>query len=172
MFLLSFFLDRAPAVDTIFPSGTGTAGSDQVILRHTKGLAYRCSLPGLAGFTSFCCVEPNPQRRFPRSDPEKLNLGREFNPAGADCRYRAPLTPRLARSSLKFPGGERGIRTLEAGLSQPTRFPVVRLQPTQPSLHRVAEREGFEPPKRSVSPLTRFRVERFQPLSHLSFAFP
>ena len=31
-------------------------------------------------------------------------------------------------------GGERGIRTLET-LSTPTRFPVVRLRPAQPSLH-------------------------------------
>ena len=28
---------------------------------------------------------------------ESADLGREFSPAGADCRYRAPLVPRLAR---------------------------------------------------------------------------
>src|SRR4051812_35827723 len=28
---------------------------------------------------------------------EDGDLGREFSPAGADCRYRAPLVPRLAR---------------------------------------------------------------------------
>ena len=31
-------------------------------------------------------------------------------------------------------GGERGIRTLEAGLA-PTRFPIVLLRPTRTSLH-------------------------------------
>ena len=35
---------------------------------------------------------------------------------------------------LKTNGGERGIRTLETLLT-PTRFPIVRLRPTQPSLH-------------------------------------
>src|SRR3990172_7938717 len=28
---------------------------------------------------------------------ERGDLGEEFSPAGADCRYRAPLVPRLAR---------------------------------------------------------------------------
>lgn len=34
-------------------------------------------------------------------------------------------------------GGERGIRTLETLLT-PTRFPIVRLRPAQPSLHSYA----------------------------------
>ena len=36
--------------------------------------------------------------------------------------------------SLRRPGAERGIRTLERVLTV-TRFPIVRLRPTQPSLH-------------------------------------
>src|SRR5438105_1607972 len=32
----------------------------QVILRHTKGPPYRCFLPDLAGFESFCCAGPGP----------------------------------------------------------------------------------------------------------------
>ena len=35
-----------------------------------------------------------------------------------------------------FSGGERGIRTLERVLAV-TRFPVVRLRPAQPSLHKM-----------------------------------
>jgi hypothetical protein len=33
-------------------------------------------------------------------------LGREFSPAGADCRYRAPLVPRLARHGRFYAKGE------------------------------------------------------------------
>jgi hypothetical protein len=40
----------------------------------------------------------------------------------ADCGYRAPPAPHLAR-----PGGEGGIRTREA--VTPTRFPIVRTRP-------------------------------------------
>ena len=42
-------------------------------------------------------------------------------------------TPTASKVGICF-GGERGIRTLET-LSTPTRFPIVRLRPAQPSLH-------------------------------------
>jgi hypothetical protein len=66
---------------------------------------------------------------------EDEDLGREFSPAGADCRYRAPLVPRLARhrdhsrGAGMDPGcgGEGGIRTLD-GLPH-TAFPVRRPRP-------------------------------------------
>ncbi len=87
------------------------------------------------------------------------DLGRGFSPAGADCRYRAPLVPRLARlgkdnrerrrgwrttpasATLRGAqrGGEGGIRTRD-GLPQ-TAFPVRRhsplgdLSPKGASLH-------------------------------------
>ena len=70
-------------------------------------------------------------------------LGREFSPAGADCRYRAPLAPRLARHADSTSvttqirigdrldptgsGGEGGIRTHD-GLPH-TAFPVPRPRP-------------------------------------------
>lgn len=37
-----------------------------------------------------------------------------------------------------------------------------------PKLLLMAERLGFEPRRQAHHPPTRFRVERFQPLSHLS----
>src|SRR6185369_16977024 len=43
------------------------------------------------------CAGPDPQRRSRRRQFEDAILGWEFSPAGADCRYRAPLVPRLAR---------------------------------------------------------------------------
>ncbi len=63
---------------------------------------------------------------------EDVDLGWEFSPAGADCRYRAPLVPRLARheDDSRGPrrgGGEGGIRTLD-GLPH-TAFPVRRPRP-------------------------------------------
>ena len=63
---------------------------------------------------------------------EDVDLGWEFSPAGADCRYRAPLVPRLARHhdhsrGTRRGGGEGGIRTLD-GLPH-TAFPVRRPRP-------------------------------------------
>ncbi len=59
---------------------------------------------------------------------ENGDLGREFSPAGADCRFRAPLVPRLARPSKDSRGGgEGGIRTRD-GLPH-TAFPVRRPRP-------------------------------------------
>src|SRR5665213_1658966 len=45
----------------------GTSGTP----RHTKRSRYRCSLPGLAGFTGNRCTEPEVPR-----------IGREFLPQG------------------------------------------------------------------------------------------
>ena len=66
---------------------------------------------------------------------ENGDLGRGFSPAIADCRYRAPLVPRLARprkfTSARLAstgsGGEGGIRTRD-GLPR-TAFPVRRHSP-------------------------------------------
>ncbi len=41
------------------------------------------------------------------------DLGREFSPAGADCRYRAPLAPRLAR--LRDDTAPAGVRCAVTG---------------------------------------------------------
>ena len=118
---------------------------------------------------------------------EDVDLGWEFSPAGADCRYRAPLVPRLARHGddsrglRAGGGGEGGIRTLD-GLPH-TAFPVRRPRPLgdlsaggapRPGpagdLGRrfgigVAERVGFEP---TVLSHTAFRERHHQPLGHLS----
>ena len=45
---------------------------------------------------------------------------------------------------LLFFGGEKGIRTPETVLA-PTRFPIVRLRPTQPSLHDLTIIKYFFP---------------------------
>ena len=109
---------------------------------------------------------------------ENGDLGREFSPAGADCRFRAPLVPRLARRSKDSRGGgEGGIRTRD-GLPH-TAFPVRRPRPlgdlsTGPGadglrppseMTRMAERVGFEP---TVLSHTAFRERHLKPLGHLS----
>ena len=137
-------------------------------------------------------VRVSPLRGTRSSTPSKPaafedgDLGWEFSPAGADCRYRAPLVPRLARHGddsrgSREGGGEGGIRTLD-GLPH-TAFPVRRPRPLGDlsaggaprsgplsDLGRrdgigVAERVGFEP---TVLAHTAFRERHLQPLGHLS----
>ncbi len=79
----------------------------------------------------------------------KADLGRGFSPAGAVCRYRAPLVPRLARlrkhsveaKGAGRDGGEGGIRTRD-GFPH-TAFPVPRTRPlcdlSLPATARVDE---------------------------------
>lgn len=81
-------------------SVTRTVSSNQATLRHTKLLAYRCFLPDLTGFTGFHCVRPSFHCHLCGADPTGASLQWEFNPATADCRYKAPLPPRLARPNF------------------------------------------------------------------------
>ncbi len=97
--------DRAPAVDGD-DSGAHQAGSSgQVTLRHPPSPAYRCFLPDLTGFASWRRAGPGLQRLVPGAVPDHPGLGREFSPARADCGYRAPLAPRLARSPRRVYAG-------------------------------------------------------------------
>ena len=72
-------------------------GSSQVVPRHPKAIAYRCFLPDLTGFTDQRCAGPDFQRRARWWWANGEDLDREFSSAVADCGYRAPLVPRLAR---------------------------------------------------------------------------
>ena len=57
-----------------------------------------------------------------------------FIPTKADLVEKNPLLSTDKRGF--FSGGKIGIRTLVRGLPE-TRFPVVRLRPAQPSVHRI-----------------------------------
>ena len=88
--------------------------------RHARlrpGLAAAPDEPRLALLPSGPdAVRVSPLRGTRSSTPfapaalENEDLGREFSPAGADCRYRAPLVPRLARhrDHSRAPGSTRG----------------------------------------------------------------
>src|SRR5262245_58251536 len=114
--------------------------SGQGIPRHTRGSADRCSLPGLAGLADSRRVGPSPHRHSSGLNSTHRHLGRGFRLAGADCEYRAPLPPRLARPrSITL--GPTSVRWAW------TRFPD-RLA------ERMAEREGFEPSTRLLDVYT------------------
>jgi hypothetical protein len=65
--------------------------------RHMQVSIYRCFLPDLTGFIDLHCIGP----KYSGIQGNQIScvwfLTREFSPARADCRYRAPLAPRLAR---------------------------------------------------------------------------
>src|SRR4029453_3573849 len=158
-----------------------TDSSSQGIPRHTRGSTDRCSLPGLAGLADSRRVGPSLHRCVPGLNSTRRHLGRGFSLAGADCEYRAPLPPRLARPhSITFgpPSGfpsriwRRG-RDLNPRYAfwTYTRFPVVPLRPlghlspavrTRAQPRSVAKkwRRGWDSnPRGGSSPPTRFRVE-------------
>jgi len=69
------------------------------LLRGTCTLPpCRCFLPDLTGFKGMHCTKPSSQHanRKAQHGADKT-LEREFGPAMADCRYRAPPAPRLVQ---------------------------------------------------------------------------
>ena len=158
---------------------THEPGSSQVVPRHPKAIAYRCFLPDLTGFTDQRCAGPDSQRRARWWWASGADLDREFSSAVADCGYRAPLVPRLARPAAMVcqgsvsvnhasgDGGEGGIRT-HVGLPR-TAFPVPRPRPLGDlSSEEAAWRRGWDSNPRYGYPHTAFRERHLQPLGHLS----
>ena len=79
----------------------GPVSSDRTALRHTKRLSYRCYLPVLTGFRSSSLrrIQSSTLLCSGRTRGAKTS-GWEFDPAIADCGYRAPLSPHLARPDI------------------------------------------------------------------------
>ena len=63
---------------------------------------YRCFLPDLTGFADLHCIGPESPGIHDDQIFSTGLLSWEFSPARADCRYRAPLAPRLARPKAKM----------------------------------------------------------------------
>ena len=74
-----------------------SANSRQVTLQHPEVTIYRCFLSDLTGFIEFCRAGPGLQHHLAQAVPPDKSLKQEFSLAIADCEYRAPLAPRLAR---------------------------------------------------------------------------
>ena len=107
---------RAPSFDrTVLRSPRGD-GSGQVLPRHTRGSPYRCSLPGLAGFDDSRCVGPNLRRRAVRLTQHKPPSRGNSTPLKRIAGYRAPLTPRLARSRRRSMAEGAGFEPAAQGL--------------------------------------------------------
>src|SRR5690606_20331485 len=75
---------------------------------HPTLPAYRCCLPALTGFTSRRRTGPGSQHSPAFTVPAEVALGRAFSPAQADCGYRAPLVPHLARPAAIVATSEDG----------------------------------------------------------------
>ena len=110
---------------------------------------------------------------------ENGDLGRGFSPAGADCRYRAPLVPRLARpaegyrgrrtagrrdgaaatvqarTAVWYPLPRRGVRVVDGAALEKrcAKAPRVRIPPSPPHVdRRTRTRAGRPRPAGSHSP--------------------
>ncbi len=85
----------------------------------------------------------------PYSRPESLSW--ELGPAIADCGYRAPLAPRLARSRYKYSTPPRPPRRPGFGAGWLRRNPRPtghRPTPPRSASHRPAPATGFKPGRR------------------------
>ncbi len=95
--------DIETAIKAVHPSSNGTmsfsppASSAQANPWRPRPTTYRCFLSDLTGFIAARRTGPRHQHRFAAPVLIRTALGREFNPAKADCGYRAPLVPRRAR---------------------------------------------------------------------------
>ena len=103
---------RAQRSDRLGPGRSAAPGEQRLSLLPSGPDEVHAS--PLRGTRSSTSISP--------SASANAGLGWEFSPAGADCRYRAPLVPRLARRSRSYGGG--GTRRRRGW---------------------VAERVGFEP---------------------------
>lgn len=113
---------------------------------------------------SFRCAGPERQHHLLKAASQRKNLGKEFSLAVADCEYRAPLPPRLARcyyynkdtSRIK---GEKGIYNncnsfyLKEHKKEAISGSCLKLC--------MAEARGFEPPRRHLDALADFESAPF-----------
>ena len=132
-----------PPSKRVLRASSPGASSGQATPRHMEGPAYRCFLPDLTGFAGFHCVGPGLQRRTPADSLAERPLGRGFSPAVADCGYRAPLAPRLARpGSDAYAGARGGEANVAAGAARRARL-ARRCRPGPATLRRVGTQARY-----------------------------
>lgn len=140
-----FVLGRAPSVEIGARRARPIGSSGRIFRAHTSAcLALLPSGPDAVHKMTLRETFPSTLRvvRFRQAGP----LGREFSPAGADCGYRAPLAPRLARPEGSVPSetGPCHILLAEAeGFEPPRRLPPYTLSRRVPSTARPSLRWQF-----------------------------
>src|ERR1700693_4380940 len=97
-----------PRFDRRPPARTAVHGSGPDGCGTLEFSPYRCFLPDLTGFGDPSCAGPDLQRRSPRPGVRTQTSAREFGPAKADCRFRVPPAPHLARPPAVLPPPFRG----------------------------------------------------------------
>ena len=124
------------------PAARRRSDGAQVNLRHLRRFAYRCSLPGLAGFTRPQCTGLGPRKPDQshihgcNSTPSNCIVAERvgFEPT-VRCRTHAFQACTLSHSVISpnsFGSSYRGIRSRRGNSAAM-------------SLHGMAERVGFEP---------------------------
>lgn len=91
----------------MFPCVACQEGSIQATLGHTHIIAYRCFVPDLTRFTINVLHRTQISTPSQQDRPYKHNPRKSITLAIADCKYRAPLPPRLC---------DFGISTAKSGL--------------------------------------------------------
>ena len=99
---------------TAADSSASPAGSPVRCPRHPPGPAYGCFLPDLTGFAGWRRAGPDLRRPVPGATADPPGLGRGFSPAEADCGFRAPLAPRLARPPRRVYAGSTATESVRS----------------------------------------------------------
>ena len=86
------------------------ASSTQASPWRPRPTTYGCFLSDLTGFAAARRTGPEHRYRSASQVPMAIALGREFDPAKADCGYRAPLVPRLARPIPLYAAAEALVK--------------------------------------------------------------
>jgi hypothetical protein len=95
-----------PVSTRIGPRLTTASGSSQVVPRHPQGVAYRCFLPDLTGFTDLRCAGPDSRRR------RTVMVNERFEPRpGIQLRCSGLRIQGTASSPPSTTGGDGMVRS-------------------------------------------------------------
>src|SRR5437899_2732044 len=122
------------------------------LLRHPRELSLPLLPSGPDGVRRPELRRSQPSTPSTRVLAESPDLGREFDPATADCRYREPPAPHLARPHKVYPRGA-GTPRIAGRLAQ-NRFTNVASAATGSSTSATTSRTSvLQPrPRNSASP--------------------
>src|SRR5579883_545912 len=97
------------------PQACGAVGSGQVAPRHPEEHLLSLLPPGPDEVRGLPPRGTQPSTSLTPQSPRRPSLEKDFGPAKADCGYRAPLVPRLARprQSLAQPTRRKRRRLLD-----------------------------------------------------------